>query len=113
MKKYDIPKHRRGDTWVGISSFPLTVNGIPVNLTNAAIKIDFKKQVDSPVALTLSTAASSIVITQPTQGIFSIPARIINIPFGLYLYDVQVTFSSGIITTYVEGAWEIVADITE
>ena len=113
MQTYIIPKHRRGDTWVGIPTFPITLNNSPVNLTGASIKIDFRKGVDTPVALTLSTANSSILITQPTQGIISIPSRIVTIPFGIYLYDIQVTFSSGVITTYVEGSWEIIADITE
>lgn len=108
MQRYIIPKHRRGDTWVGLSLFKL-----PVDLTDSNIKIDFRKQIDSPVALTFSTTNGDIVITQPTEGIFSIPPRIINIPFGIYLYDIQVTFANGVVTTYVEGTWEIIPDITE
>jgi hypothetical protein len=113
LQMFVIPNHRRGDTWAGFESFIIKVNNTPVDLTNASIKIDFRKQIDSPVALTLSTANGSVVLSNPSQGIFSIPPRIINIPFGIYLYDIQVTYPNGVVTTYVEGTWEIVADITD
>jgi len=113
MKKYDIPKHRRGDTWPGINSITIATNGVPVNLTNATIKIDFRRDIDTPVALTLSTTNGDIVITQPLQGTFSILPKLIEIPFGTYMYDLQVTFANGVVTTYMEGSWEILADITE
>lgn len=113
MKKYDIPKHRRGDTWVGINSISIATNGVPVDLTGAVIKIDFRKDIDYPAVLSLSTTNGSIVITQPTQGKFTIPPRIVDIPFGVYIYDLQVTFANGVNLTYMEGGWEIVADITE
>lgn len=113
MKIYDIPKHKRGDTWVGINNIVIATNGAPVDLTGATIRMDFRKSIDSPAALTLSTSNNSIIITQPTQGAFTIPPRIIEIPFGIYLYDLQVTYPNGVVLTYIEGTWEIVADITE
>jgi hypothetical protein len=110
---YDIPSHRRGDTWDGINSITINVNGAPVNLTDASIKMEFRQSIDSPVALTLSTTDNSIVITNAAEGTILIPARIIEIPFAKYLYDLQVTYSTGVVKTYMSGTWEITPDITE
>lgn len=110
---YNIPSHRRGDTWDGINSITINVNGAPINLTNATVKMEFRQDLDAPVALTLSTTDGSIVITNAPGGVISIPAKKIEVPFAKYLYDLQVTYPTGVVKTYMSGTWEIVADITE
>jgi hypothetical protein len=110
---YVIPKHRRGDTWNGINSIVITSDGSPVNLTGASIKMELREDIDAPVALTLSTEDGTIVINDPLQGTLTIPPILIDIPFGNYLYDLQITFANGVVKTYLLGTWEIVADITK
>jgi hypothetical protein len=110
---YDIPSHRRGDTWDGINSITINVNGVPINLTNATVKMEFRQDLDAPVALTLTTTNSSIMVTNAVGGIISIPSKKIEVPFAKYFYDLQVTYSTGIVKTYMSGTWEIIADITE
>lgn len=110
---YNIPPHRRGDTWDGINSITINVNGVPINLTDAIVKMEFRQGLDAPVALTLSTTDESIIVTNAAQGIISIPPKKIEIPFKKYLYDLQVTYSTGVVKTYMSGTWEIIADITE
>jgi hypothetical protein len=110
---YNIPSHRRGDTWDGINSITINVNGSPINLTNATVKMEFRQDLDSPVALTLSTTDGSIVITNAAGGVISIPPKKIEVPFAKYLYDLQVTFANGVVKTYMSGTWEITPDITE
>jgi hypothetical protein len=110
---YNIPSHRRGDTWDGINSITINVNGVPINLTNADVKMEFRQSLDSPVVLTLSTADNSIIIVNALNGNIQIPSKKIEVPFGKYFYDLQVTYPNGIVKTYMEGSWEIVADITE
>lgn len=110
---YNIHSHRRGDTWDGINSIIINVNGIPINLTNATIKMDFRQDLDAPVALTLSTTDNSIMITNAMEGTITIPPQKIEIPFAKYLYDLQVTYSTGVVKTYLSGTWQIEADITE
>jgi hypothetical protein len=110
---YNISSHRRGDTWDGINSITISVNGSPINLTGATVKMEFRQSLDSPVALTLSTTNNSILITNAVGGVIQIPAKKIEIPFAKYLYDLQVTFSNGVVKTYMSGTWEITADITE
>jgi hypothetical protein len=110
---YNIPDHRRGDTWDGINSITISVNGSPINLVGATIKMEFRQSLDSPVVLTLSTADNSIIIFNALNGNIQIPPKKIEIPFGKYFYDLQVTYSNGVVKTYMEGSWEIRADITE
>jgi hypothetical protein len=110
---YDIPTAKRGDTWDGINSICISVNGIPANLTGASIKADFRQKVDTPTVLTLSTNNGGIVITNPTGGLIQFPPKKIEIPFGTYIYDLQVTYPNGVVKTYFSGTWTITPDITE
>ena len=111
MLTYNIPKHRRGDTWDGINSIGIKVNNTPVNLSGAIVKMDFREDFDSPVVLTFSTETSTILI-QPSLTSVNIPHRLINIPVGMYKYDLQVEFPTGIVKTYMNGVWEIFYDVT-
>ena len=114
MLSYTMPPALRGDTWSGITSITLQTSGVPISLSAASIKMQLREDIDSPVALELSTANKLITITSPpSSGVFQIPPQIINIPFGTYNYDIQVTFPTGIVTTYITGTWQITPDITQ
>jgi hypothetical protein len=108
---YDIPSHRRGDTWDGINSISININGVPVNLSGAEVKMEFRQSVDAPVAMTFSTATSSILLLN-ANTIRILPKKI-EVPFAKYYYDLQVTYPNGAVKTYMEGTWPIVHDITE
>jgi hypothetical protein len=110
---YTIPPHRRGDTWDGIGSIRIVVNGVPADLQGASVKMDFREKIDYPVALTLSTENGGIIILDPNIGLIKMPPRIVEIPFGHYIYDLQVTYPDGTVKTYITGSWEIVPDVTE
>jgi hypothetical protein len=109
---YTITPHKRGDTWDGISSISFNVNGVPINLTNANVAIEFRQNMDYPVALRLEVG-DGIEIVNPSTGTIRILPRIIQMPPGKYLYDLQIVFSDGTIKTYMSGSWEILPDITE
>ena len=108
---YNIPPHRRGDTWPGINSITIVVNNNPLPLSGSVAKMEFREDIDAPPVLTLSTLDNSIVLSA-TPGVIVIPPKLINIPFGKYQYDLQVTFANGVVKTYMSGTWEIVPDIT-
>ena len=108
-----MPPALRGDTWPGITYLTITNICVPISLSGALIKMQLREDLDAPVALELSTANGLITITNPLSGVFSIPPQIINIPFGTYNYDIQVTFPTGIVTTYIAGTWQITPDITQ
>lgn len=108
---YNIPKHRRGDTWDGINKIGITVNGVPVNLSGAKVTMELKEDYDAPSALTLSTTTSTILILPDLSSVKILPT-IVNIQPGTYKYDLQVTYPDTQIKTYLEGTWEIYFDIT-
>lgn len=110
---YDFPSARRGDTWDGISTITIATNGIPINLTGATAKMEFRQTIDSPVMLTLSTENGGIVIIDPVNGVLNVPPRLVELPYQKYLYDLQITLSTGYVRTFLEGTWEIKPDITE
>jgi hypothetical protein len=110
---YNFQDHKKGDTFKGIT-FRITKNGETLDLTNATIKMSLKKDKSSIVSvLDLSTINTKIIILTPaTSGAFQIPPQIISVPAATYYYDIQLTLASGEVSTYIEGSWKILQDIT-
>lgn len=114
---YNIPKHRRGDTWKGINAIGITINGTPINLSDAQIDMELREDYDAPVALKFSTTTSTISVL-PSLTAFRILPSTIDIPPATYLYDIQVTTNASSqslssVDTYMEGNWPIYFDITK
>lgn len=109
---FKIPDHKRGDTWQGINKLTLKINGSVVNLSGADVKMEFREKIDSPVLLTFSTANSAITLTNPLSGELKIKEKTIEIPYGNYIYDLQVNFPDETVLTFLEGTWKIIADVT-
>jgi hypothetical protein len=112
---YDIPSHISGDTWTGIETITLKENGDAVDLTNCNIYIQFRfnYNVASPVMYECSTEDETIVISDATCGILSIPEQMINIPVGKYSYDLVVNNTvNNTFKTYLNGTWEILSRTT-
>jgi hypothetical protein len=113
MALYNIPTHRRGDTWDGISSISISRNDLPFNLADKTAKMQLREDIDSPVVLELSIENGKILYNDNNNSL-QIPPQIINILPGTYKYDLQVTSFDGTFNkTYIEGSWTIIADITE
>jgi len=108
---YNIPRHRRGDTWDGINTIGIKVNGVPVNLSGAQVVMEFREDYDSPIALTLSTLTSTISVLPNLSSVRVLPV-LIDIPPATYKWDLQFNYSNTTVKTYLEGTWEIYFDIT-
>lgn len=108
---YNIPPHRRGDTWDGINKIGITINGVPVNLTGAVVTMELREDYDAPAVLTLSTTTSTITVL-PDLSSIQIPPVIVDVQPATYRYDIQVTYPNLQVKTYLEGKWEIYFDIT-
>jgi hypothetical protein len=108
---YDIPPHRRGDTWDGINKIGITINNVPVNLLGSKVVMELREDYDAPVALTLSTDTSTILILPDLSSIQVLPTKI-DVQPGTYKYDLQVTYPNAQVKTYLEGTWQIYFDIT-
>lgn len=108
-------KHIKGDTFEAVN-FAITSGVIPtaIDLTGAIIKMQLRKQAcDLVKVLSLTSVASAgITITNAANGLFKINKQIINIdPFN-YVYDIEITFGSGVVKTYISGFFLVTPDIT-
>ncbi len=107
--------HKSGDSWPGLPSIAITVDGEPLDLTGATIRMQFKQFIsDSIAALSLSSQGGSpgiVVAEDPTTGVFSVPRRVIPLKPGRYFWDIEVTHDSQPVT-YVAGTWQITSDVS-
>ncbi len=105
--------HIKGDTFDEVA-FQLKINDAAVNLTGAVIKMQLRKcYTDTSAALSLTSVSSAgITITNAAEGRFKINTQIIDIEVYNYVYDIQITLSSGVIKTYVQGGFNITNEVT-
>lgn len=103
---------KRGDTFDEVL-FELKKDGTAINLTGAIIHMQLRKAAGGPVFLNLTSAGSAgITITDATAGKFKINSVIINLEANVYLYDIEITFASGEVRTWISGQFTILNDIT-
>jgi len=103
----------RGDTFKSYE-FEILIDSQKLDLTDAVVKIDIKKDACSLPALTLTSVNDNgIIITEPENGRFKIIEQIINIPAFNYQYDIQITLANGTVNTWVGGLFQVINTITE
>jgi hypothetical protein len=114
MQKYNFKEQISGDTFSGLS-FSMNVNETPLNLTGAAIKIEFKRVGQSKAALTLSNSEGGKIAinSDGTLGLWSINPFKVELPAGIYEYDIQFTFPNTTVKTYIYGEWKIRKQVTK
>jgi hypothetical protein len=105
--------HQKGTTF-DVWQFQIIIDDVNANLTGAVIEMQLRKEAGQPVALNLTSVGNAgITITDPTNGIFQINEQVIDIPARVYRYDIKITFSDGVVRTWVKGDFNIVNVITE
>lgn len=108
---YNFPDHIKGDTFLA-QAFTYKLNGTPIDLTGGTFRMMLKRSIKSTTAvLTLSTG-SGITITNAAAGQWQIDSQVIDIKEGTYYYDVEFTYASGQVATYLSGRFKIIQDIT-
>jgi hypothetical protein len=111
IQTYTIPDHIKGDTWPGVS-FTVIVNGEPLPLTGASIRMMLRNTSNAIKKTFTSEVDGGITITDGEDGDFQIDEQIIDIPAGRYKYDIEFTLANGDVKTYIKGTWTITQDIT-
>lgn len=102
----------RNDTFEEVP-FEIKKNNVAINLTGSTIRMQLRKIAGGVVALSLTSVANAgITITNASSGLFKINKQIISIDAFNYLYDIQITFSDGVVKTWVSGEFLIKNDIT-
>jgi len=103
---------QQGDTFNEVP-FEILIDGDALDLTNAIIKMQIKKDACSSAVLSLTSVDDAgITITNALNGQFKINEQIINIKSCNYQYDIQIDIN-GVIKTYVGGLFQVVKTITE
>ena len=101
----------RNDSWV--QTFAITADNVAVNLTGSTITIQVRKTANaSAVDLSLLTGGNGITIAGASNNQIVLN-KVVNIAAGNYLYDMNVTFPSGVVKTYVWGTFLVQEDITK
>lgn len=110
---YDWPEIRTGDTFSGITSMQIVVNGAPPTYPIVSARIHFRTDPDGEgaPALELSTPSGITIVNAATWTI-SIPGFLVTLPPAVYYYDLETVDSNGQIRTYVAGYWDILEDVT-
>jgi hypothetical protein len=111
MAEFPNIEHYRGDTFEQIPMV-YKVNGTPVDLTDAVIRMQLKKENDGVAYLDLTSEDNDgITITDPTGGAFKINEQDIDIQAGNYVYDIEFNIG-GTIETLIKGEFIIINDVT-
>lgn len=84
----------------------------PVNLTTADLKLQVRSKPDGDLLLAM-TEGNGLTVGGAGNNIITV-SKIIDInDCGSYVYDLQATFSSGVVSTYVKGMFIVHKDITK
>lgn len=102
----------KGDTFEQVS-FEVKINDVAVDLTDAVIRMQLRKEYGGVVGLSLTSVDDAgITITNPELGSFKINQQVINIAPYNYLYDIEIHFADGTIKTWISGNFQILNDVT-
>jgi len=111
--KYNIPDHYKGDTFNGLQfTIKDTVTLNAIDLTGAAIKIQFRKGNKRGLLEKEFVISDGITLSNALGGIFQIDTFVLDWDVASYYYDIEMTFVSGVVVTYIEGIINITQDVT-
>jgi hypothetical protein len=96
----------KGDTFNG-KRFDISVNGQPITISSGRMQVK-KKATDT---ISLLSFASGHGLTIGTSCI-SIDKQIINIAAGIFVYDIELTLSTGNVKTWISGLFTVIQDVT-
>lgn len=107
MTEYNITV-KKGDTFNGVE-FDILRNTTAVSIQSARMQVK-KKAKDTTYLLQLISTDGSLIIGASK---ISLPAQVIDIAAGEYVYDLELTLTTGEIKTWVSGAFVVTQDVTE
>jgi len=87
-------------------------NSAPISLANADVKMQVRTRPDGEILMSL-TEGNGITIGGVGSNVITL-SKIVDIEnCGNYHYDIQATFNSGIVSTYLKGLFIVIKDITQ
>lgn len=101
----------RNDSWA--QTFALLADTTPIDLSGSTILIQVRPTPSSAsVVLELTTDDSSIGIGGVDNNQITLN-KIVDVAAGTYVYDMNVTFPSGEVKTYLWGNFIVTEDISK
>lgn len=85
--------------------------GAAISLATAAVKMEVRTKADGEVLLTL-TEGDGLTVGGAGNNIVTISKVVAIDDCGSYYYDLQAAFASGVVSTYIRGAFTVIKDIT-
>ena len=114
MKTYNFKEHHKGDTFKS-PTFRLTINGVIQDIAEYEIRMQIRKDAakTSPVMAEFNTKDETIErLTPTTDGEFKLKNRILDIPRGIYKYDVEF-IKDEVVSTWMKGIVPITEEVTQ
>lgn len=96
--------------WDGVD-YVVTLTRTYIDLTGCSLLMQLRQKAYITPVLSLTDGAG-LTITDAAMGQFSIDEQVIELPAYIYLYDIQVTFPTGKVKTYIYGTFTIVEDVS-
>ena len=123
--RLDLESITRGDGFDG-AIFNIFDNGgiggqqQPIDLTGASARMQVRQNLTDRTLdplLELTTPGvdlpGGLVISDAANGRIEIQSiNTVNLAAGGYWYDIEITLASGIVKTYIFGAWQILEEVT-
>ena len=101
----------RNDSWA--QTFALLADTTPIDLSGCTILIQVRPSANSTtIALALTTADSSITIGGVNRNQITLNKKA-DVAAGSYVYDMNVTFPTGEVKTYIWGNFIVQEDISK
>lgn len=108
MTIHVMPNHKSGDWWDGISLVRVSMQGVGIDLTGAAIVMTVKP-FDSQAVAVSKSVGSGITITNAAAGEFQVDGFSLSLPPSKYEVEIVVTAADGKPRTVFEADWTITA----
>lgn len=87
-------------------------SSLPINLSTAALKLEVRNKPDGEIKLTM-TEGAGLTVDGVGNNVVTV-SKVIDIECGgTYVYDLQATFNSGVVTTYIKGNFIVTEDVTK
>ena len=86
-------------------------NGAAMNLTNYSARMQLRSSVES----TTVALAVTCVVTSATEGIVTVSntaTETMAVDAGIYVYDLEIESSTGVVTRLMQGTATITANVT-
>lgn len=114
MHTYNIPDRVKGTTFKGVQfSLKNSVSNEPLNLTNAQVKLQFRRGSEIGLVKKELAVGTGITLTNPVGGVLVLEPFLVTWDPGLYFYDLKITYPTNVIEVYINGTFRVLQNVTE